>query len=74
MKEILDDVDKVYFLSVLYELDGIAANRGRDDAVAREKCIEGMLFFEIIKDSAANSGLGAAIEAEFPNWPRSLRV
>ena len=34
-------VDRVYFLSVLYEIEGLAANRGKDDAVVAEKQIEG---------------------------------
>ena len=58
-------VDRVYFLSVLYELDGIAANRGKDEVVVAEKQIEGILFFKIIKDSAKNAQAAALIEAQF---------
>lgn len=72
--ELLGLVDKVYFLSVLYELEGIAANRGKDENVVAEKQVEGTIFFKIIKDSAKSVQAAAAIEAEFAKSPAEMNL
>lgn len=64
-KEINKIIDQVYFLSVLYELEGIAANRGKDEVLVREKQTEGKIFFRMIRNSSKDAKSGAAIAAEF---------
>lgn len=72
--EILGVVDKVYFLSVLYEIDGIGANRGKNEDVVAEKVVEGTVFFKIIKASAKNAQAVAAFEAELAKPPAEMNL
>ncbi len=72
--EVFGVIDRVYFLSVLYELEGIAANRGKDENVVAEKQVEGTLFFKIIKDSAKNAQAAAVVEAQFAKPPAEMNL
>jgi hypothetical protein len=58
-------INDVYFLSVLYELEGIAAKRGVNDIVVHEKQIEGSIFYDIIRASAKDSDASEVVRTEF---------
>lgn len=64
VQSVYDAIDDIYFLSVLYELEGIAANRGVNEIIVQEKQIEGLLFYEIIHPSAKNSEASKAVRSE----------
>lgn len=64
VQSVYDAIDDVYFLSVLYELEGIAANRGVNEIIVQEKQIEGLLFYEIIRPSAKNSTANETVRSE----------
>jgi len=57
-------IDDVYFLSVLYEFEGIAAKRGIDDVTVEEKQIEATIFYDIIKASATDRIAGEKVRLE----------
>lgn len=65
---------KVYFLGVLYELEGLAANRGKNENVVHEKMVEGKTFFKIIKNAAKDAKAAATIEAEFNKSGAELNI
>lgn len=65
---------RVYLLSVLYELDGIAANRGKDENVVAEKQIEGQVFFRILRLIDPKMKSAAPIEAELAKPPAEIDI
>lgn len=56
---------EVYLLSVFYELDGIAKNRGKSAETCEEKVAEGRIFFEIVKKYAKDTTLVNDITSSF---------
>ena len=56
---------EVYILSVLYELVGIAENRGENREKCEEKVAEGRIFFEIVEKYAEDTSLVSSIKASF---------
>ena len=65
---------KVYFLGVLYELEGLAANRGKNENVVQEKMVEGKTFFKIIKSTAKDAKAATVIETEFNKPGADLNI
>ncbi|MCX7921095.1 MAG: hypothetical protein N3B21_03600 [Clostridia bacterium] len=74
IKEIENIINKVYFLSVVYELEGIASNLEKNINIAFEKQVEGRVFFKIIKDSAGNEKLATLIENEFQKSASEINI
>ncbi|MBM4152596.1 MAG: hypothetical protein FJ220_03625 [Kiritimatiellaceae bacterium] len=58
-------INDIYFLSVLYEIEGITENRGVNDVIVHEKQIEGLLFYSIIHDAAKDPAVSDKIRAEW---------
>ena len=55
----------VYILSVLYELVGIAGNRGENAEKCEEKVAEGRIFFETVEKYAEDTSLVSSVKASF---------
>jgi len=67
-------IDDVYFLSVLYELEGLAAKRGVDEIIVQEKQIEGSTFYEIIRSSAKDQAASETVRAEWAKGGNDLDI
>lgn len=64
IQQIKSTINDIYFLSVLYELEGITANRGVNEIVVQEKQTEGFLFYEIIHPSSKDNAVSEKVRAE----------
>lgn len=53
-ERVVNSIQSIYFLSVLYELEGIAKYRGSKSIKAEEKRIEAMIFFKILMGTAVD--------------------
>lgn len=56
---------ETYIFSVMYELVGIAENRGKSKEKCEEKVVEGRIFFETVEKYAEDTSLVNAIKASF---------
>ncbi len=74
-RQAVDDLlARVYVLSLLGELDGIAANRGKDENVVAEKQVEGQMFFRILRLIDPKIKSAALIEAELARPPAEMDI
>ena len=56
---------QAFALSVLFELEGIAENRGKDNEKCKEKEVEGRTYFEIVGKYAGSDSLKSLIQSGF---------
>ncbi|MCU0857143.1 MAG: hypothetical protein MUC65_01900 [Pontiellaceae bacterium] len=63
---------QVYFLSVLWEVDGLEKARGYEGDLPKVKQAEGILYFKVLEPFIADAALRKKIAAEFQKDPNDI--